>query len=641
MIIGTAGHIDHGKTSLIGRLTGRDTDRLPEEKRRGISIELGYAYLSVEGLRNSASKRLGFIDVPGHEKFVHAMLSGATGIDYALLVIAADDGPMPQTREHLDILRLLGVQQGAVVVTKIDRVDAAIGDQTITAIATMVAGQPAEHWPLFPVSSVTGEGISELLEHLRIKAFEFEHRSTEGMFRLAVDRAFTLQGLGTIVTGTAHSGVVRVGDTLSLMPSGVSARVRSIHSQDQPAQEGCIGERLALNLAGISVESVSRGEWLVGGGLNNTSLRFDAQLENSSHHNRIISQGLEIHLHHGSSDVIAKLYPLERDRMESGTSGLVHLQLAAPLALCKGDRFVIRDSQARLTLGGGSVLDITPPARGRRSLGRLTTLQALRDLPPAAALTQMILTAPMSFEGLRHGWNLQENELGTLVTQTGAVVAGGVLFHPSRWLDYRDRILEAVDQTHVREPEMPGLELNRLRRVASPQLSQESYSELIEALAGQGLVIQRGVFVGRPSHKAELSIAEKNLWMSIAPLLNETPYNPPRVRDIASLVHIPETEIRANLRKVARVGEVTLVALDHFFLTPRVSEMAEIVLEIFQAHGTVRAADFRDRIGGGRKVAIQILEFFDRIGFTRRLRDEHLVRRSNPYAELAPEAQSA
>jgi selenocysteine-specific elongation factor len=641
MIIGTAGHIDHGKTSLIGRLTGRDTDRLPEEKRRGISIELGYAYLSIDGLQNREAKRLGFIDVPGHEKFVHSMLSGATGIDYALLVIAADDGPMPQTREHLDILRLLGVQQGAVVVTKIDRVDAAIGDQTIAAIASMVAGQPAEHWPLFPVSSVSGEGIAELLEHLRIKASEFDYRSAGGMFRLAVDRAFTLQGLGTIVTGTAHSGVVRIGDALSLMPSGVSARVRSIHSQDQAAEEGRVGERLALNLAGISVESVRRGEWLVGSGLTNRASRFDAQLESSSHHDRTITQGLEVHLHHGSSDVMAKLYPLEQDRLESGSSGLVHLQLAAPISLCKADRFVIRDSQARLTLGGGSVLDIAPPARGRRSLGRLSTLQALRDLSPASALTQMILSAPMSLESLRHGWNLQEAELGTLVTQSGAVVAGGVAFHPSRWLDYRDRILEVIDQTHIREPEMPGLELNRLRRVAAPQLSQDAYSELIEALAAQALVVQRGVFVGRPSHKAELSVAEKNLWKSIAPLLNETPYNPPRVRDIANLVHIPETEIRANLRKVARVGEVTLVALDHFFLTPRVSEMAEIVLEIFQAQGTVRAADFRDRIGGGRKVAIQILEFFDRIGFTRRLRDEHLVRRSNPYAELTQEAQSA
>jgi selenocysteine-specific elongation factor len=338
---------------------------------------------------------------------------------------------------------------------------------------------------------------------------------------------------------------------------------------------------------------------------------------------------------------MAKLYPLEHDRLESGSSGLVHLQLAAPISLCKADRFVIRDSQARLTLGGGSVLDITPPARGRRSLGRLSTLQALRDLSPASALTQMILGAPMSLESLRHGWNLQQAELGTLVTQSGAVVAGGVAFHPSRWLDYRDRILEVIDQTHIREPEMPGLELNRLRRVAAPQLSQDAYSELIEALAAQALVVQRGVFVGRPSHKAELSAAERNLWKSIAPLLNETPYNPPRVRDIANLVHIPETEIRANLRKVARVGEVTLVALDHFFLTSRVSEMAETVLEIFQAQGTVRAADFRDRIGGGRKVAIQILEFFDRIGFTRRLRDEHLVRRSNPYAELTQEAQSA
>lgn len=631
MIIGTAGHIDHGKTSLIARLTGKNTDRLPEEKRRGISIELGYAYLSSP----DGSQTLGFVDVPGHEKFVHAMLSGATGIDYALLVIAADDGPMPQTHEHLDILRLLGVDRGAVVLTKIDAVDAAAGDQAVSAIASAVVGKPAEHWPLFPVSSKTGEGIDALLSHLFETAQSSGKRASLGQFRLAVDRAFTLQGLGTIVTGTARSGSIKVGDEIRVLPSGKTARIRSLHAQDKPAEKGVCGDRLALNVAGLSLEDVGRGDWLCDAALNQLVSRFDAAIEISSVHDREIGQGLEVHFHHGTQDLMAKIYPLDTDRALPGSSCLAHIQLSRPISACAKDRFVIRDSQARTTLGGGVVLDVFPPARARRSADRLAVLGALRDREPHEAFQSMTLHAPRPVLTMRQNWNLTEDEMLLLLAATETPVAGGIAFHPDRWGAFREKILTAVDEIHLREPEMPGMELNRLRRVASPQLEQDSFAELIDSLAASGSLVRKGVFVARPTHKAELSTAERNLWHSIAPLLDETPYNPPRVRDIANLVNIPEAEIRANLRKVARVGEVTLVALDHFFLTPRVAEMAGFAEEIFQEKGFVRAADFRDRIGGGRKVAIQILEFFDRVGFTRRLRDDHMVRRTNPFLEAA------
>ncbi len=626
MIIGTAGHIDHGKTSLIACLTGKNTDRLPEEKRRGISIELGYAYLAVPGTESV----LGFVDVPGHEKFVHAMVSGATGIDYALLVIAADDGPMPQTREHLDILRLLGITEGAIVVTKIDTVEPEFSAPLMQDIAQAVAFSPAARWPVFPVSSKTGEGIELLRAHLFEKSRVQHARESTGHFRLAVDRVFTLPGIGTVVTGTAHSGRVTLGDELIAFPSGRKSRVRSIHAQDRNAEIGRAGQRLAINLAGLSLEEVPRGSWLNGEDLQNTSARFDALILASEFHDRAITQGLEVHLHHGTEDLMARLYPLESDRLLPGQEGLVSVICSRSIAACTGDPLVVRDSQAQTTLGGGVVLDIFPPNRAKRSPARLQALRAVNQRD-ANSLHSLLQFAPMPISRLCNGWNLLAEQAQALSADFPA--AGGTLFSPVLWSGFRNAVIETVTQTHVREPEMPGIEINRCRRAACPQLEAQGFDELVDALVKEGLLERQGVFLRRPGHKAELSPAERNLWKTIAPLLLDSPFNPPRVRDIAKLTNIPENEIRANLKRVARVGEVTLVAPDHFFVTEQVAAMADKATQIAQADGVVRAAAFRDSIGGGRKVAIQILEFFDRVGFTRRLRDDHLIRRKNPWHE--------
>lgn len=638
MIVGTAGHIDHGKTSLIRRLTGKDTDRLPEEKRRGISIELGYAYLPVGDAGDDPDAVMGFVDVPGHERFVHAMVSGASGIDVALLVVAADDGPMPQTLEHLDILRLLGVDDGLVVLTKIDAVEQSIADQSVAAISAVLAPSAAARWPLFPVSSLTGEGIEELRQHLVDRARNHQARRPAGHFRLAVDRVFSLQGLGTVVTGTAHAGQVRVGDEVVVMApgqpdgAGRAVRVRSIHAQDRVSETGRAGQRLALNLVGVAAEDIPRGSWINGRDLRHAVSRVDATVRMPADAPRSIGQGLEVHLHHGALDLMARIHPLDTERLEPGQEGLVSISLDTPIAVCRGDRLVIRDSQARHTLAGGRVLDIMPPARGRRAPARLELLDVLRSSDPAVALAAAVASAPMPISRLCAGWNLRADEVDALVMSAQLVRAADTLLHPLRWENLRERAVLAVDETHLREPEMPGIELNRLRRVIAPAMDADAFGFLMDQLVADGLAVRRGVFLARPAHQVELSPPERHLWMSISPLLDESPFNPPRVRDIAKMVNIQEAEIRANLRRVARIGEVTLVALDHFFLTQRVAEMAGIVQELADQHGEVRAADFRDRIGGGRKVAIQILEFFDRIGYTRRLRDAHLPRRSNPFA---------
>jgi len=675
MLIGTAGHIDHGKTSLIQRLTGRNTDRLPEEIKRGISIELGYAYvplvpplpspagalaaaehaverdagvatLGTGGAASSSSDHvLGFIDVPGHERFVHTMLAGATGIDFALLVIAADDGVMPQTEEHLDILRLLAIEHGAVALTKVDRAAARV-DEVRTQIARLTADSPQQEWPVFALSSITGEGVAALDAHLRAQArrqLRAARALGEGHFRMAIDRVFTLGGIGTIVTGTVHAGIVRVGDEVMIQPRGVGARVRSLHAQDRAAASGRAGQRCALNLAGIAKDDVARGDWAQAPALANGVDRIDAALRASARERRLLaptrSGGVHVHFHHGTRDVLATLTVLDATAISPNTAAniapnsaqLVSVNLAQPLAICAGDRFVVRDASAQRTLGGGVVLDCAPPVRGKRAAARLELLRALRDLPATDALAFWLARQPVPIARVRHGWNVGSDRCGELLRAMGARVAADVAFAPAAWQTLRTQATAAVTATHEREPEMPGLEQNRLRRMIAPNLPPDVASELVDELLAEGALARRGAFLALPSHKAEMAPGERVLWERLLPLLMEQPFGPPRVRDLARASGISEAETRSVLRKAARIGTVALVAHDHFFLSDAVAEMADIAALLAHADGAARAAAFRDRIGGGRKVAIQILEFFDRVGFMRRVRDEHVLRRANPW----------
>ncbi len=348
MLIGTAGHIDHGKTALIRRLTGRNTDRLPEEIKRGISIELGYAYVPLED-----GDVLGFIDVPGHEKFVHTMVAGAIGVDLALLVVAADDGVMPQTEEHFEILRLLGVDEGAIALTKCDAVEPRRIAEVRAQLARWLTPTPAHRWPLFPLSSISGEGVAALNDWLRARAAVAQARAGGGHFRLAVDRVFTLPGAGTIVTGTAHAGRIAVGDEVLLQPRGRRARVRSIHAQDRPAQQGNAGQRCALNLAGVAKDDVARGDWVQAAALTNLTERFDITLRLSAAEKKALAQSAAVHLHVGTRDVLARVSPLDVAAIEPGTEHLATVTVAAPMALAAGDRLIVRDASASRTIGGG------------------------------------------------------------------------------------------------------------------------------------------------------------------------------------------------------------------------------------------------------------------------------------------------
>lgn len=630
MIIGTAGHVDHGKTALIKALTGVETDRLLEEQRRGITLDLGYAYQA-----SPSGEVLGFIDVPGHEKLIHNMLAGATGIDFVLLVIAADDGPMPQTREHLQIVELLGLHQGAVVITKADLVDAARLQSLQDELQTWLAPTALAGAPRFVVSAHTGMHLEALRQYLHQVASSCPARPADGYFRLAIDRCFTLSGTGTVVTGTVHSGQVQVGDQLLLSPSGQPVRIRGLHAQNRPAATGRAGQRCALNLVGPGLDrmQIRRGDWLLHPELHHPTERLDVWLRVLGDAAQPLRHWSPVHVHLGAADGMGRVALLEADELYPGDTGLAQLILeGGHTHALHGDRFILRDSSARHTLAGGWVLDDAPPARGRRRPERLATLRAGSAADPSVALVAMLPLSPYGIP-LREFARLRNRD-ATWVTQESqqpgrrvvATPAGPVAFSPEHWMDLQQRILSKLADVHQQHPERLGPDREQLRRLVAPRSDRPVFAALLEDLVTQGKILLQAPWIHLPDHQLTLAPSDAQLWLQeIQPLLLATPFNPPRVRDLARGLHLEEERVRRLLRQLVGMGEVHRVAHDHFFSRSAVAELAAIAQELSETHGKALAAPFRDRIGTGRKVAIQILEFFDRIGYTRRVGDEHRV----------------
>lgn len=619
MIIGTAGHIDHGKTTLVKALTGVDCDRLEEERLRGITLDLGYAY----------TPTLGFIDVPGHEKLIHNMLAGATGIDFALLVVAADDGPMPQTREHLEIIELLGIRAGAVVLTKIDQVGSERQEQARQEISQLLLDTALAGAPIFPVAAVTGEGIVALRTHLEAVAAAQGERSRAGGFRLAIDRCFTLSGAGTVVTGTAFAGEVRVGDQLLLSPVNLPVRVRSLRVQDQPAESGHAGQRIALALAGAEKSEVRRGMWVLAPELHKPVQRFDAKIRVLSSQ-PALKHWTQVHLYLGAEDVSARIALLGAEQIVSGGEALAQITLDREMGVLAGDGFVLRDASARHTIGGGSVLDIFPPTRKKRSPERLAMLSALADADPGVGLLLAAETQSTGVDLASYGLNrnLDRAIIAELCARLKLKVVKDWAFSANRWQDLETRLLDAIAAEHLRAPDLPGVERDRLRRLTLPTLPRPVFDVLLTSPLSDGRIAQTNAWLHLPEHRVQLAEADRDLWQQLKALLDASPYSPPRVRDVAKATGVAEDTVRGLFKRVARYGEAWPVALDHYFTAEAVADLARRVAELNEQHGCARAATLRDEIGGGRKVSIHILEFFDRIGYTRRVRDTHLLRGS-------------
>ena len=647
MIVGTAGHIDHGKTALVRALTGVDADRLPEEKARGITLDLGFAYWP-----RPDGQIIGFIDVPGHEKLVHNMLAGATGIDLVLLVVAADDGIMPQTREHLAILDLLGLSRGIVVLTKSDLVDDDRLLEVAAEITAALAGTCLAGAEILPVSAVTGAGIGALAERLDGLCKTMTRRAVDGRFRLAADRSFTLVGTGTVVTGTVLSGRVAIGDAVVISPTGLEARVRSLHVQNRAAEQGGAGERCALALTGadITKEAVRRGDIVLDPSLHAPTSRIDARLRVLKSEAKSVGQWMPMRFHHGASDVAARLVVLREEPLAPGETELVQIVLESPIAAAAGDRFIVRDTSASRTIGGGVLIDLRAPERKRRTPERRAELLALDAADPGAALLAM-LDGPRGFVDLdaffRDRAAAADAARHAIERQDLVVLAAGhqsIAMCRQTWQRFSDAAIATLDAYHAERPDLQGMGQEKLRLSLHPRLPTVLFAAAVQRLVADGAVVLDRAWLRRPQHEVRMTPEEERIWSRAQPLLGDLHrFRPPRVRDVAHEFGIDEKIVRRVFRLAARRGEVDEIALDHFFLADTVAEMAEIAMDIGHSAeaGRFNAAEFRDRLDNGRKVAIQILEYFDRQGFTMRRGD---WRRINPNrtsmfvrrAELAP-----
>ncbi|GHC50277.1 selenocysteine-specific translation factor [Alcaligenes pakistanensis] len=631
MIVGTAGHIDHGKTTLIRALTGVDTDRLEEEKKRGISIQLGYAYTPLPD-----GQILGFIDVPGHERLVHTMVAGATGIDFGLLIVAVDDGVMPQTREHLAVLQLLGLQAGAIVLSKADRADAARIDSVKAELQALVQGTFLQDATVFVVDALSDDkpGLETLRQHLHAQAMQSAKQDGQGYFRLAIDRVFTLQGHGTVVTGTVHDGILDLDAAaidLRLMPRGTPVRVRSIHAQNQASRQALAGQRCALNPGGIDVQNIERGDWLADARCFIPSTRIDVELSLLDKDIPALRTWSPWHVHMGAAHLTAHAVPLDGEFLQPGQTGKVQLVFDHPICAMTGERFILRNAQASETVGGGIVLDPNAPDRKRRSTTRLAWLNALAQWTRGGPLENLLAHAPYGLDEetlLRLSGGAQHRLTAPAKARwhTGSrPQSQAILLSDARLEALCQHIESVMLQFHERNSDEPGLSISRLRRMAAPTMSDAIWQLLTEHLLAEQRLARQGAWLHTPGHRVTLSPEDEALASSLRPMIEAGRFDPPWTRDLAKETEHPEDQTRAVLRRLVRQGELFQIVHDLFYHRRQIAILANIIRELHTGQG-VSAAQFRDATGLGRKRAIQILEFFDRMGYTRRVRDRHVLR---------------
>ena len=630
MIIATAGHVDHGKTLLVKALTGIDADRLPEEKKRGMTIDLGFAYWPV-----AAGTIIGFVDVPGHERFIRNMLCGVTGIDFVLFVVAADDGVMQQTREHAAIVDLLGVEYGAVAVTKADRAASDRVDAVARETAALLAGTALAAAPVFPVSAVTGAGIAALQAHLADAARASRQRAPRGHFRLAIDRAFNVVGAGLVVTGTVFSGSVAVGASVRVLQADRAARVRSIHAQNQAAQSGRVGERCALNLAGpdLALDRVERGDWVVAPGAAEPVQKLDVRLRVLASEARPLAHWTPVHVHLGAADVTGRAALLEAGAIAPGATGLAQLVLDRALGAVRGDRLILRDQSAQRTIGGGAVIDIYPPRRGRAKPERLADLRAMELADDAAALVALLegAAAGLDLQNFARSRNLTAAEADALFAAAPIrMVASGDGrrgFAPARWERLKAAALEGLAAWHRRAPNATGPSEDRILQGIAPKPPRDAALAVAAELVRDGAIVREGTGVRLPSHRPKLSPADEAIWRRVVPLLDRNRLRPPALHELAASLGEDAKKLEALLVRVARLGLLVRLTPNRFFRPAALRELGEMAAALAAQSPDRRltAAAFRDRAGVGRNVAIELLEYFDRVKFTRRVGDTHEI----------------
>ncbi|EMG9223058.1 MULTISPECIES: selenocysteine-specific translation elongation factor [Enterobacter cloacae complex] len=606
MIIATAGHVDHGKTTLLQAITGVNADRLPEEKKRGMTIDLGYAYWP-----QPDGRVLGFIDVPGHEKFLSNMLAGVGGIDHALLVVACDDGVMAQTREHLAILQLTGNPQLTVALTKADRVDEARIDEVRQEVLAALSKYGFKDVALFVTVATEGRGIDALRNHLQ--QIPSREQASHHRFRLAIDRAFTVKGAGLVVTGTALSGEVNVGDTLWLTGVNKPMRVRGLHAQNQPVEQAHAGQRIALNVAGdAEKDQLNRGDWLLADAPPEPSERVIVSLQTHTP----LTQWQPLHIHHAASHITGRVSLLEND--------LAELVFDSPLWLADNDRLVLRDISARETLAGARVVMLDPPRRGKRKPEYLQWLAALAQTrDDKSALDIHLERGAVDLAAFAWARQLSGEGLRLLTQEPGFIQAGNSLLNAPVAARWQRKVLSTLATYHEQHQDEPGPGRERLRRMALPMEDDALVLLLIENMRESGVIASHHGWLHLPEHKAGFTAEQDAVWQKVAALFGDEPW---WVRDLARETNTDEQLMRQVLRHAAQQGMIVAIVKDRYYRNDRIVAFANLIRELDQARGSTCAADFRDRLKVGRKLAIQILEYFNRIGFTRRRGNDHVLR---------------
>jgi len=631
VIVATAGHIDHGKTELVKALTGVDTDRLPEEKKRGLTIDLGFAYTpSADG------SVLGFVDVPGHDKFIRNMIAGVTGIDCALLVVAADDGPMPQTNEHLAILDLLGVAGGVVALTKIDRVPAERVAEVAAAIARLISGTVLDGAEIFPVCAPTGDGIAPL----RAALDRADHRDAgaeAGNFRLAVDRSFTVPGAGVVVTGAVFSGTVGIGDRLVVSPPGIPVRVRSIHAQNRAAESGMVGQRCALNIASPRLErtDIARGQWLVAKEVHAPTARMDGRLRVLPGEAEPLKHWTPVHLHLGAAEVPARVAVLEGGTIAPGEDALVQLVLDQEIGALRGDRFILRDTSARRTIAGGAVIDPFAPARARARPARVALVRKMEMEPAGDALAELLqaMEGGVDLGWFARTWNLKPEHAEALWDQAGLKRAGGDHgFAAGHWKTWGEKTRAALGRFHADNKQAPGIAEETLRRVVGRALPKDAFAQLVSELAADGGLSLGGGTLRLAQHRVVLAPRDAALWRQLAPAFEASGLRPPSLGDLADGAATDVPTVERFLVRAARVGLVVRIAAKSFLLPQALERLGAMAEAIAKQDGTLTIKAFRDISGIGRNVTIEVAEYFDRIGFTHRRGNDRDIRK--PAAEV-------
>jgi len=635
LVLGTAGHIDHGKTALIKALTGTDTDRLAEEKERGISIELGYAELELP-----SGTTMSVIDVPGHERFVRNMVAGASGIDIFMLVVAADDGVMPQTREHMAIIEMLGIPQGIIAITKTDLVDEEMLELVQADIEDFLAATPYRDAPIVGVSSKTGEGIPLLLgmlEEAASRAQQAHASSAENIARLPVDRVFTLKGIGTVITGTLWSGRICAEDSLRLMPDGFPCRARTVQVHDRGVECAEAGQRVAINLSGIDKDKLERGQMVLKGeGLEPTYM-VDARLTLLPTAPAALKYGAQVRFHHGTADATAKLMFADRDRMAPDESCYAQVRLKTKIVPVKGDRFIIRSLSPVTTIGGGVVIDPHPHKHGKGE-GQVHRLEVLEKGTPAEIVSLLLEEARpgglIREEIDAHGL-LQAEALSAALAEPSVAISltasgGEVFFAPQATADFGLRLEATLEARQQSNPADPTLSAEEIAKSMGMEATDRSFQALLAGTVDSGHVTAKGQRYSMASAVARLSEGQQQMMEDIAARLEAEGMSPPSLGDIATAVgaRTGDQDFKLVLKLLVEDERAVKVKPDLYYAPEPVEIAREAVVARCQDTGQITLAELRDMLDISRKFAQALLEYFDRTGLTRREGDYRVLRKA-------------